>query len=43
MIRIQDTATEVATGILAQEFEPKPSFARLLDLRLPADLPGGRK
>ncbi len=26
VIRITDTATEVATGILAQEFEPKPSF-----------------
>jgi DNA helicase-2/ATP-dependent DNA helicase PcrA len=27
VIRIQDTAAEVATGILNQEFEPKPSFA----------------
>jgi DNA helicase-2/ATP-dependent DNA helicase PcrA len=26
VIRITDTATEVATGILNQEFEPKPSF-----------------
>jgi DNA helicase II / ATP-dependent DNA helicase PcrA len=27
VIRIQDTAAEVATGILNQEFEPTPSFA----------------
>ena len=27
VIRIQDTATEVATAILAQEFEPTPSFS----------------
>jgi DNA helicase-2/ATP-dependent DNA helicase PcrA len=25
--RIEETATEVAEGILAQKFEPKPSFA----------------
>jgi DNA helicase-2/ATP-dependent DNA helicase PcrA len=27
VIRIQDTATEVATAILAQEFEPTPSYS----------------
>ena len=42
VIRITDTATEVATGDPRPGVRAEAVVQRLLDLRLPADLPGGR-
>ena len=39
---IREVAMEVAAGILSQGFEPTPVLRRLLGVRLPPDVSGGR-